>query len=86
MQPRQDERARVVLNVGNVLELAGAALLCWAVYLVAGLAGFLAASGVVLVLLAELVYDAATARVPLPHVRRLAARLRRNANRKGYTR
>lgn len=60
------QRTRVAVNVGNLLELFGAAC---GVYGVAQLAGFkwaLILAGVLLVLAAELIYDGHVWRVPLP--------------------
>ncbi len=63
---RAAQRTHVVVNVGNVLELAGAGVGCYGVAVLAGVGWALVAAGVVLVVGAELVYDSHGLRVPLP--------------------
>jgi hypothetical protein len=60
-------RIRVHVNVGNLLETAGAALGCYAIAALAGAAAGMLAGGVLLVVAAELIYDARIATVALPH-------------------
>ena len=60
------QRTRLVLNVGNLLELAGAVCGVWGVDRLAGFAWALVLAGVLLVLAAELIYDGHLWRVPLP--------------------
>lgn len=60
------QRTKLVLNVGNLLELAGAACGVWGVNRLAGFAWALVLAGVLLILAAELIYDGHLWRVPLP--------------------
>jgi hypothetical protein len=60
-------RSRLVINVGNLLELLGAVAACVGVGLLAGLAFALILAGILLVVGAELIYDQHVWRVPLPH-------------------
>lgn len=71
------QRRRVNVNVGNLLELAGAGVGCYAVDRLAGLAWALVAAGVVLVVGAEFVYDSHVVRVPLLRCPRLVKRFGR---------
>lgn len=72
-------RSRVVLDLGNLLELAGVVLACFAVAQLAGAAWALLAGGVALIVGAELVYDGHLLRIPLPHRPRPLFRLQRLA-------
>lgn len=56
---------RIVLNVGNVLELVGAGLGTWGAYLMFGLAISLIVGAVFILIGAELVYDGHTFEVPI---------------------
>lgn len=70
----RQQRTRLVVNVGNLLELAGAGATCYGVYRLAGLGFALVLAGVLAVVAAELVYDAHVWRMPLPHRPRPLAR------------
>lgn len=67
-------RARVHLNIGNLLELAAAGIGCWAVWRLAGLSWTLVAVAVLVLVAAELVYDASSITIPLPRRPRPALR------------
>jgi hypothetical protein len=60
------QRTKLVLNVGNLLELAGAACGVYGVDRLAGFAWALVLAGVLLVIAAELIYDGHIWRVSLP--------------------
>jgi hypothetical protein len=62
---------RIIVNVGNLLEVLGAAVLCYAVDQLVGLAWALILAGILLIIGAEFVYDAHTWKIPLPHVKRM---------------
>lgn len=70
----RQQRVRLVVNVGNLLELAGASAAVYGLYRLAGLGFALLLAGVLAVAAAELVYDAHVWRLPLP--RRPRPRLR----------
>lgn len=74
-------RTRLVVNVGNLLELLGCAAIAYGVSRIAGLGVALIVSGILGVAAAELVYDAHVWRVPLPHTPRPRARLARTGER-----
>jgi hypothetical protein len=61
------QRTRLVLNVGNLLELVGAGCGVYGVGRLAGFAWALVLAGVLLVVAAELIYDGHLWRIPLPH-------------------
>lgn len=61
------QRTRVVVNVGNLLELIGAGAAVYGVDRLVGLSWALILAGVLLVIAAELIYDMHTWRIPLPH-------------------
>jgi hypothetical protein len=63
----KQQRRHLLLNAGNLLELAGAALAVYAVVLLAGVAWGLLLAGVLLVVAAELIFDERVWRLPLPH-------------------
>lgn len=69
-------RTRLAINAGNLLELLGAASAVYGLARVAGLGYGLMLLGVLLVVGAELVYDAKVWRVPLPHRPRVGQRVR----------
>ena len=60
-------RTRLVVNVGNLIELVGASAVVDAVDRLAGLPWALLLAGVLLVIAAELIYDTHTWQIPLPH-------------------
>lgn len=75
------QRTRLAVNVGNLFELLGAAAGVYGVYRLLGLAWALIAAAVLLILAAELIYDAHSWMIPLPRrphprVRLLEARQR----------
>lgn len=59
-------RRKLHVNVGNLLELAGAILAVCGVYLVAGLGFALILAAVLCIAAAEFVYDVHTWHLPLP--------------------
>lgn len=61
------QRYHLHLGVGNLLEIAGAGSAVYGLARLAGLAYGLILLGGLLVIAAELIYDANTLRVPLPH-------------------
>ena len=71
----RQQRTRVVINVGNLLELAGAGVAVYGVDRLAGLAWALVLAGMLAVIAAELIYDAHVWRIPLPHRPRTRQRL-----------
>lgn len=75
------QRAHVVVNVGNVLELAGAAVGCYGVAVLAGVGWALVAAGLLLVAAAELVYDSHGLRIPVPRRPRPVSAVRSAAGR-----
>lgn len=77
------QRARLLINVGNLLELLGAGLAVYGVYRLAGVGFACVLAGVLAVVAAELIYDAHVWRVPLPrrpHPRRRLAEQRQRAH------
>lgn len=68
-------RTRLVVNVGNLLEVLGAGVVVVGVDRLAGLAWALVLLGVLLVVAAELVFDASVWRLPLPRRPRPGVRL-----------
>lgn len=75
------QRSRLAINVGNLFELLGAACGVYGVYRLVGLAWALIAAAVLLILAAELIYDAhvwtlSLPRRPHPRVRLTEARQR----------
>lgn len=77
LRPRP--RHVVVVSVGNVLELAGAALACYALDRLAGTPAALLLGAVLLVVGAELLYDGTVVSFPLPRRPRPLAAGRRHA-------
>lgn len=69
------QRRHLRFGVGNILEMAGAGLACYAVSSLWGTPIALLVAGVVVVVAAELIYDAATLSVPLPLRPRPVARV-----------
>lgn len=76
---RQTPGGRAVLHVsfGNLLELAGAGLACYAIYRLVGLSWSLVGGAVMLLVAAELVYDVSVLHFPLPRRPRPVERVRR---------
>jgi len=70
-------RTRLRISVGNVLELAGAGVGCYAIDQLAGLRWALVAAAVLLIVGAELIYDALSLSLPLPRVPHPVAKVRR---------
>jgi hypothetical protein len=78
------DRYRLNVNIGNLLELLGAAAAVYGLARLAGLAYGLILLGILLVVAAEFIYDSTVLRIPLPHrphpitaVRGLPARIRK---------
>lgn len=63
-----NQRTRLKLNLGNLLEVAGAALGVWSAYRYFGLTGALLVAAVLCVVAAEFLYDDVVLRIPLPRV------------------
>jgi hypothetical protein len=63
----RQQRTRVVINVGNLLEVLGAASAVYGVARLAGLGFALVLAGILAVVAAELIYDGHAWRIPLPH-------------------
>lgn len=63
----RQQRTRLVVSVGNLLEVVGAAAAVYGVDRIWGLGFALILAGVLAVAAAELIYDAHVWRVPLPH-------------------
>lgn len=61
------QRSRLVINIGNLLELVGAAAGVYGVYRLVGLAWALIAAAVLLIVAAEFIYDGRLVGIPLPH-------------------
>lgn len=59
-------RYHLNLNTGNLIEVAGVAMLVTALYLLEGLGWALLGGGIALIIGAELVYGASSLRIPLP--------------------
>ena len=68
-------RTRLIIVVGNTLEILGAVSACVGTYLLAGLPWMLVLLAVLLIIAAELIYDASILRVPLPRRPQLRTRL-----------
>ena len=60
------QRSRLAINAGNLLELLGAGCGVYGIYRLAGLSWALIAAAILLIVAAELIYDAHVWRVPLP--------------------
>lgn len=63
----RQQRTRLVINVGNLLEVLGAASAVYGVARLAGLGFALILAGVLAVVAAEFIYDGRQAAIPLPH-------------------
>jgi hypothetical protein len=62
------QRTRIVVNVGNLLELLGAAAIVYGVgWPPIRVAAAFVVAGILAIIAAELVYDAHAWRIPLPH-------------------
>lgn len=61
------QRTRVVINVGNLLEVLGAGCAVYGVVILLGVGFALILAGILAVVAAELIYDQHQWRVPLPH-------------------
>lgn len=68
-------RSYLRVNTGNLLEVAGVVVGCYAVSALAGVAWALIAGAVAMLVAAELVYDGHVARMPLPRRPRPVKRL-----------
>lgn len=70
------QRTKIVLSVGNTLELAGAGIGCYAVADLVGVGWALLLAGILIVVAAEFIYDGTALRFELPQpivaARRLA--------------
>jgi hypothetical protein len=62
------QRSRLAINVGNLLELLGAGCGVYGIDRLAGLSWALIATAILLIVAAELIYDAHVWRLPLPLV------------------
>lgn len=71
----RQQRVRLAVNVGNLLELIGAAAAVYGVYRLVGLGFALVLAGVLAIVAAELVYDDHVWRLPLPRRPRPRARI-----------
>ncbi len=60
------QRSRLVINAGNLLEFIGAACLVYGMDRLLGLAWAFIVGGILLVAVAELIFDAKVWRLPLP--------------------
>lgn len=79
----RQQRTRVVINVGNLLELAGAGCAVYGLDRILGLGWALILAGILLVAAAELIYDQHAWRIPLPRLPQIRLRV---AERKDYAR
>lgn len=73
----QFERARLKVNVGNLLELVGAGAAVRGVDLIVGVGYALIVAAVLMIVAAELIYDGHVWSIPLPHRPRPWQRLSR---------
>lgn len=69
------QRSRLAVNVGNLLELLGAACGVYGIYRLVGFAWALIAAAVLLVVAAEFIYDGRLVALPLPRRPHPRARL-----------
>ena len=72
----EQARRTAEINIGNLLELAGAGLGCYGVDQIVGLRWALVAGAVLLIIAAELVYDAHRLKIRLPRRPRPVAYVR----------
>lgn len=73
-----DQRSRLVVNIGNLIELAAVVALVWGVGLLAGRGWAFVTGGVLGILAAEFVYTDHAARLPLPRLPKVLRRKQRS--------